>query len=139
MSARRSVSRLLLAIGTVSLATPLQAQFVYVANNISKNVSAYSIGATGVLSPIGAPVAAGIGPRSVAVDPTGRFVYVANGVSSNVSAYSIGVTGGLTPIGVPVAADGGPFSVAVDPTGRFVYTANYCCSFSVSAYSIGAT
>jgi 6-phosphogluconolactonase len=68
-----------LAIGFVCLAAPLQAQFVYVANASSNNVSAYSIGASGALIPVpGSPFAAGTQPQSVAVDPTGRFAYVAN-------------------------------------------------------------
>src|SRR5260370_23175161 len=41
----------MLAIGFVWLAPPLRAQFAYVANGFANNVSAYSVGATGVLTP----------------------------------------------------------------------------------------
>ena len=52
-----------LAIGFVWLAAPLRAQFAYVANGTSNNVSAYSIGANGALTPVpGSPFAAGSGP-----------------------------------------------------------------------------
>jgi len=118
-------------------------QFVYVANSQSNNVSAYSIDATGALTPIGTPVAAGSLPISVAVDPAGRFVYVANIDSDDVSAYTIGATGALTPTGPPVPAGLYPHSVTMDPTGRFVYVANLGNILlgpgTVSAYSIDAT
>jgi DNA-binding beta-propeller fold protein YncE len=47
-------------------------KFAYVANAFGNNVSAYSIGANGALTPVtGSPFAAGTAPFSVAVDPTG--------------------------------------------------------------------
>jgi 6-phosphogluconolactonase len=115
-----------LAIGFVWLAIPLRAQFAYVANENSNNVSAYSIGADGALTQVtGSPFAAGNSPSSVAVDPTGKFAYVANAASTNISAYRIGAKGFLTPVtGSPFAAEGLPQSVAVDPTGKFAYVAN---------------
>ncbi len=128
-----------LAIGFVWLASPLRAQFAYVANGDSNNVSAYSIGADGFLTPVpGSPFAAGNVPESVAVDPTAKFAYVANALSHNVSAYRIGADGALKPVeGSPFAAGKNPISVAVDPTGKFSYVANYHGD-NVSAYSIGA-
>jgi DNA-binding beta-propeller fold protein YncE len=92
-------------------------KFVYVANANSNNISAYSIGPTGALTPIGVPVATGGTPGSVAVDPTGKFVYAANqtaiGVvgSDNVSAYSIGAMGLLTPIGAVARSRDGRLEV----------------------------
>ena len=67
-SRRRVVSLVwsMLVICAASLVPPLRAQFVYVANAFDDNISAYSIGATGALTPIGAPVAAGPTPGSVA-------------------------------------------------------------------------
>src|SRR5260221_1944003 len=118
-----------LAIGFVCLAAPLRAQFAYVANIGSNNVSAYSIGDNGALmfNVPGSPFLAGSGPSSVAVDPTAKFAYVANIGSNNVSAYSIGANGALTPLaslGSPFAAGTNPVSVAVDPTGKFAYVTN---------------
>ena len=128
-----------LAIGFVCLAAPLRAQFAYVANFFGNNVSAYSIGANGALTPVpGSPFPAGEGTQSVAVDPTGKFAYVANSFEGNVSAYSIGANGALTLVpGSPFAAGSFPFSVAVDPTGKFAYVSNTSDN-NVSAYSIGA-
>ncbi len=105
-------------IAVAGAGTALQGQtagFAYVANNSSKNVSAYTIdGTTGALTPVvGSPFPAGLFPISVAVDPTGQFAYVANSNSSNVSAYSIdGTSGALTEIdGSPFSAGAGPLSV----------------------------
>jgi 6-phosphogluconolactonase (cycloisomerase 2 family) len=83
-----------LAIGFVWLATPLRAQFAYVANELNSNVSAYRIGADGALTPVpGSPFAAGNLPVSVAVDPTGKFAFVANTDSNAVSACRIDANG----------------------------------------------
>src|SRR4030088_1739423 len=78
----------------LSLAAPLQAQFAYVANADSGNVSAYGIDSNGVMTAVpGSPFAAGVEPFSVAVDLTAKFAYVANFSGNNVSAYSIGSRG----------------------------------------------
>jgi hypothetical protein len=110
-----------LAIGFFWLATPLRAQFAYVANGPGNNVSAYSIGADGALTQLsGSPFATGTAAISVAVDPTGKFAYVANRgappafLTARVSAYSIGANGSLTPLsGSPFAAGNEPSSVAI--------------------------
>jgi YVTN family beta-propeller protein len=111
--------------------------YVYVANYISNDVSGYTINTgTGVLTSVGAAVAAGTTPYSIAVDHTGMFVYVANLDSNDVSGYTINPsTGVLTSVGAPVTAGTEPFSVAVDPTGTFVYVANFSSS-DVSGYTI---
>jgi len=124
MKTRRS-HRTILSIVAVALAwlpTELHAQFAYVANAGSNDVSGYMIDSTtGALTPIpGSPFPAGFFPCSLAVDPAGRFAYVANASSANVSGYRINPTsGGLTPIpGSPFPAEVGPCSVAVDRVAR---------------------
>ena len=128
-----------LAISFGLLAGPLRAQFAYVANSSSSNVSGYSIASNGALTPVpGSPFAAGATPVSVAVDSTGKFAYVANASDNDVSAYSVGPTGALTPVpGSPFAAGFSSGSVAVDPAGKFAYVANLGDN-DVSAYSIGS-
>ena len=52
-----------LAVGLVWLATPLRAQFAYVANTFSDNISAYSIGDDGALTRVpGSPSQRGSSP-----------------------------------------------------------------------------
>jgi len=82
------------AIALASPLAPLRAQFAYVANLNSNNVSAYSIGSGGVLTPVpGSPFPVGPNPASVAVDPTGKFAYLVNDsnvpeVPGTVSAFT---------------------------------------------------
>src|SRR5262249_34504560 len=94
-------------------------KFLYVTNNGSGNVSAYTIDATtGALTAIDAnpgTVAidnfpAGTGPQSVTIDPSGKFAYVANNASNNISAYTIDPSSGaLTALpSSPFAAGTGP-------------------------------
>ena len=132
-----------MAVGLALLPASLRAEFVYVANAGSNNVSAFRIDENGALTPVaGSPFPAGSDPRSLAVDLFGLFVYVANAASNNVSAYSIGPNGALTPVvGSPFGSTGifpyefDPDSVAVDLLGRFVYVANGH-QFNVSAFRI---
>jgi 6-phosphogluconolactonase len=118
-----------LAIAVSLFASPLRAQFAYVANFNSNNVSGYTIDpSTGALSSIaGSPFAAGSFPRWVAVDPGGKFVYVVNEGDKNVSGYTIDPsTGALTAIaGSPFTTGGDPRSMAVDPSGKFAYVADF--------------
>jgi hypothetical protein len=78
-----------LAIGFVCLAVaPLRAQFAYVANGGGNNISAYSIGANGALTPVpGSPFAAGNAPVSVAI--MAKFAYVADGGGPSASSRPI--------------------------------------------------
>jgi 6-phosphogluconolactonase len=118
------------------------AQFAYVANENSNDVSGYEINAaTGRLTPIeGSPFNTGKShPTSVSVDPAGRFLYVTNknAEGNDVAGFSIDrATGRLTPVpGSPFAAGSEPSSIAIDPSGRFAYVSNLG-SDSVSAFTI---
>jgi len=86
--------------------------FVYVSNNVSKTVSAFSIDPiSGALSEVpGSPFKAGTAPTGVTVDPAGQFVYVANSGSDNVSAYTINATSGAL-----AQIPGSPFKAGVNP------------------------
>jgi hypothetical protein len=89
-------------------------KFAFVVNNISNNVSAYTINsATGALSPVGgSPFPTGSAPIAVAVDPSGKFAYVANNNSNSVSAYTINsTTGALSPV------SDSPFATGHIPVG----------------------
>ena len=126
-----------------SIAVDPSGKFAYVANNSNfvsgsplGSVSVYTIDAkTGVLTSMGAAVAAGTGARSITVTPSGKFAYVAG--SFNVSAYAIDpATGALSEVvGSPFAAGTNPSSVTVDPSGKFAYVSNQA-SNDVSAYTI---
>jgi 6-phosphogluconolactonase len=124
------------------------AEFAYVVNEYSNNISAYAINAsTGALTQVqGSPFATGYGAYAVAIDPTGRFAYVANsGTGSsknlgNVSAFAINErSGALTPVqGSPFAADSRPVGVVISPNGKFAYVDNYS-STNVSIFAVNGS
>jgi YD repeat-containing protein len=97
-------------------------RFVYVANQGSNNVSAYTIDPNaGFLTPVfGSPFAVGNGPDSVVVDFSGSFLYVTNKLGSTISAFSINQTSGaLTPItGSPFNTGTAPVSVVTTGTAQ---------------------
>ena len=120
------------------------AGFVYVANQLSDSVSAYTINAsTGALLEVaGSPFATGHTPYDLAVHPSGRFVYVPNSETNNVSAYAVDArTGALTSVGEAVASGLGPHSITLHPSGKFAYvgnTSNTSEIGSISGYTIDA-
>ncbi len=140
-----------IATGTGPRAVALDpaGKFLYVANQGSGSVSAYTVdAASGALAPVaGSPFAAGTDPHALAVDPSGRFVYVANHGSDSVSVYAIDTASGalarLDADGDPgngaqdFAAGDGPAGVTVDATGSFLYVPNRN-SDTTSAYRIDA-
>jgi 6-phosphogluconolactonase (cycloisomerase 2 family) len=131
-----------------SVAADPLGRYLYVANQGSDNVSAFSIDSgTGSLIAVTGPPSSpfptglGTGPRAIVAEPTGRFLYVANTGTDTVSAYLIdAATGSLTGIGLPfsVALGTGPVSLSADPLGRFLYVANKT-SNNVSAFAINPT
>ena len=109
---------------------------VFVANQITGDLSVYQVGPEGGLTSAGISVPTGGSPTSVAVDPTGNYVYVANQLQlvvfntmpngpyplTFVRSYNAGLT---------------PSYVAVDPDGNFVYVvspgSNDVSGFAVSS------
>jgi DNA-binding beta-propeller fold protein YncE len=76
-------------------------QFAYVANVSSNNISVYTVGSDGSLTP-GTAVAAGTNPYSVTVDPSGKFAYTTNVGDNTVSGYTIQGNGALISTGAAV-------------------------------------
>jgi 6-phosphogluconolactonase (cycloisomerase 2 family) len=126
-----NVTNVLVNCGTTS--------FAYVTDYASNNVSSYAVNAaTGALTSIGSPIAAGTGPDFITLSPNGAYAYVTNYNSANVSAYAINAsTGALTQIaGSPFAAGSFPNSVTISPNGAFAYVT---IGNKVSAYTINAS
>jgi len=133
-------------------------KFLYVANQNSGDVSAYTVAPTGALTPIdcgggagcnGARFAAGSSPSSLTVDPSGKYVYVT--ASTGIAAFAVntstgallrlGCGGGSGCSGSDFAAGIQPFAIAADPSGQFVYVANLSAGDlggTVSAFSLNA-
>jgi len=118
-----------------AVAVSATGKFLYVANNFTGTVSAYSISSSGALSVLGpAPYTVGNAPSGLGMTPDGAFLYVANAGSNNVSAFAIcdkmvtscpdpgNPDGTLTPVaGSPFPAGLGPVAIAVDPGFKFLY------------------
>lgn len=128
------------SVGTAPSAVAISSdtEFLYVANRGSDSVTAFTIGATGVLTLVppeaGTPnpvAAGGSAPVSLVGSATDQFLYVANSADNTVSVFQIETNGLLKlvpPTGSlrnPVAVGGNaPSALALSSTGQFLYVAN---------------
>lgn len=125
--------------GPYAIAVDRSAEFAFVPNYWSHNISVYRVDpTTGQLAEIpGSPLPGGQGPSWVVLDPSDRFVFIPNDGTNDISVYQIDrQTGQLTEVpGSPFPAHVTPWWVAVDPLGRFLFTTNFN-SADVSVHSI---
>jgi len=113
-------------LGPASLALDPTGRFLYIANNLSDDVTAFSVDpASGALTQLaGSPSLIGGETQAIGIDPTGRFLYVfaVNGPGQSLYEFTIdGMSGVLTAI--PPAASPGGFTtgIAFDPMGNYAY------------------
>jgi len=132
-----------------SIAISRNGKFLYVANLGSNDVTAFSIGATGLLTllpPSGGhanPISTrGTIPRGIAISPNASFLYVANSGSNDVTVFQVGTNGLLTLVPAtasnpnPISVGGTtPNALLISQNGRFLYSANG--GGNVTAFSIG--
>jgi len=127
----RSTLWVTVVLATIFSARPTHAQnksnklsqLTFVANQLSNDMSGYSVATNGALLPLSnSPFGAGQAPNSVAVVPSGRFVYVADVVPGGISAFRVDKFGAVSPLpGAPFASETGTAFVTTDPTGHFLY------------------
>jgi YVTN family beta-propeller protein len=110
---------------------------VYVGNVNGSDVSQYSVGPGGALTPLSPALVPATHPAAIAISPDARSVYVANFQAESVSQYDVGAGGALSPKS-PATAKAGvfPVALAVSPDGRSVYVADEG-SNAVSQYDVG--
>lgn len=79
---------------------------------------------TGALSPIGDPVAAGVGPNALKITANGNYAYVASVEGNAIYGYAINAqTGALTPLPQsPFKLAVPPFSLALSKDDQYLYT-----------------
>jgi 6-phosphogluconolactonase len=137
--------------GPTSVVVSATGNFVYVANNFTGTLAAFSA-KSGVLTPLGtSPYTVGTAPSGLGIVPGGAFLYVANSGSNNVSAFAIcdrvvtscasanNPDGTLTPVlGSPfsLATGTGPVAIAADPAFNFIYVLDNG-SNQISEFSYG--
>ncbi|MGD0446135.1 MAG: beta-propeller fold lactonase family protein [Edaphobacter sp.] len=134
-----------------SIAISPNRTFLYAPNQLSNNISAFTITPSAMLNgnpepltPItGQPFANtnGSSPDSPAIEPTGQYLYVNNNGAQTVSAFSINQGGGaLTQLsGSPFSITGGAGGnnqLVIDPTGSYLYVANQTDTGNISGFSI---
>ena len=96
--------------------------YVYVANQTTGTLAAYSVGSGALTAISGSPYTLGFAPTAVAVNPADTIVFVAgvaNGVGL-IDAFSIGSSGGLTLLTQNNVGLGDPISMDVSPDGQWL-------------------
>jgi 6-phosphogluconolactonase len=118
---------------------------LFVDNNGSNSITAYSVNSSGSLTAVAGRTPTGASPMGMAIDPRGRFLFVANQASSTISVYSINGTSlqavngsPFTTIPMGTTTPTLPMAVAVSATGNFLYVANNFTN-SVGAFSIASS
>src|SRR5581483_8051110 len=106
----------------------------YVVGNYCNCVSQYTIGAAGVLAPMGSAAISGASPTAIGITPDGRFAYVVNSADDSVSTFTIGANGALQATS-GIGTRSVPKSIAISPNGLYAYVANYGNN-NVELYSI---
>jgi 6-phosphogluconolactonase (cycloisomerase 2 family) len=128
-------------------------RFVYVANNLSNNVSAYTIcnggpsqgsncpAQDGSLQPVsGSPFSltgGANGPGPMMTDPFGNYLYVLNLLSNQISTFHISPVAGTLAAGNPaiVATGNQPKSMAIRADDNWLFVANFQAA-TLSQYSV---
>ena len=104
------------------------------------SVSAFSVGARGVLSSIsGSPYPDGqTAPCWVEISHDGRYLFTVNTGSTSISSYGINEDGSLSYLATtPFKSGGGirPFDARLDPSGSYLYVVDAAIK-SVSAFAV---
>jgi 6-phosphogluconolactonase (cycloisomerase 2 family) len=122
--------------GPISMAMSPTAPFLYVANQTSGDITAFTVdpgsGSLGTIGtfPLPSPPAPApppvFHPHAIAVSPKGDLLFTANPAEGTVTVFSIGSKGDLTLAGAPVFLGAGatPNAVVVGRDGRFLYVAD---------------
>ena len=117
-------------------------KYLYVESDVGSYTDAYitvfSIGATGLLTPVQSILAPGAaGPSGMAITPNGKFLYATGFYNGQVDGFSIDpATGMLTFVPGPQTGGYPGEGLAVDPLGKYVYAGNRA---GIAMYTINNT
>lgn len=114
--------------GPIAMAMSPTAPFLYVANQGSSNVTAFTVDpGSGSLGLIGNfLITPASHPSAVAISAKGDLLFVANATEGTVAVFAVGSKGDLTQAGPPVSMGAGatPNAVAAGRNGSFLYVAD---------------
>jgi 6-phosphogluconolactonase (cycloisomerase 2 family) len=142
-----------IATGTVPSAMILtpDGKTLFVANEVSDDISAFTVNSDGSASTVSGTQPAGNTPLGLSMDSAGKFLFVANQgtfadpTSGTVSVYGVQgtslseVAGSPFPTALPGATTGtGSTSVAVTPDGKYLYVANQFIN-TVTGYAVDSS
>jgi 6-phosphogluconolactonase (cycloisomerase 2 family) len=130
-------------IGPVAIAMSPTQPFLFVANQTSGDINAYTVdpGVGGLGTVQGSPFpvfGSSAHPSAMAISPKGNFLFVADSGLNAIFSIAIGTNGALTAAPTsPIFIGGGatPVSLAVEHSGRFLYAAD-STNNEVLAFSI---
>ena len=143
------VSTTAVGLNPSAMIMDLSGKFLFLIDSSASEVAVVSIGSSGQLTPVGAPVATGPAPLSVALNPAGTFLYTANlgltvgnsnCVNGGVSGFSVDGSGNLTPLtGSPFAVGPCPTSVTTDSSGGLLFVGNGNPNNTISLFSVDSS
>jgi 6-phosphogluconolactonase (cycloisomerase 2 family) len=116
----------LMAVALFARPAPAQPsqRTLFCTNNVSGNVSVYTVNANGTLTPVaGSPYAAGTNPQALAITADGGLLAVVNATMATIEelrVFTVGATGALTEAaGSPYLVNDGPLGMAIGgPAGN---------------------
>src|SRR5882762_7780340 len=135
-----------LGFGSRRITATVTRNFLYVSNEGSNDIGAFSIDpTTGFLTPVSSmpfpTLGSGGSGISLAATPNGKFLYAGNFDSKNISAFRIGSDGRLTPVTsfpFPFNIGDSPVGMKVSPDGKFLGVA-LPAKDSVAMFKISST
>jgi len=94
---------------------------VYVGNNNTASISAFSISSSGITGLSNSPYSLGVSPSALAITPSNSYLYVAS-LAGGIYAYAVGSNGVLTIAnsGSAVVSGISPTAIKVDPSGKWL-------------------
>jgi len=134
--AKASIVSLAMVLGLSACTRDYTVAYVYMTTAKSSPglIDQYAVDyASGALTSIGSPVAAGNKPVSLVASPSGLFIYVINQLDSTVQEFAVQGNGSLVSKNVYKINGSLPTSIAIDPAGQFLYvTFTYQTGYSAA-------
>jgi 6-phosphogluconolactonase len=133
-----------IGLSGISLAATPDGRFLFAGKGYSSDITTFSIGPNGGLTPLGPPLWLGYiqdGVSYVKVSPDGRFLAVTIPIAHRIGMFAIANNGSLTPVpGSPFSADGegAPTGLEINCASDLLFAGETFGNATVFVYSIAA-